>query len=470
MKKYLILAIAAAGFFAVGYWTGRPPPSEEANANEPGRKGPVLPVSAQRAAPSGQAAGKTSGEGSVRAFVAGRPFPKGEARAWLLSLIAGTSGDRIGGALAGVESQRVFLTMDADSTREAVASLKELMTQRGSNGVPRQPAGPNGDILTRLLGLSMMRTAEFDPDAAFAMLRETPDLNDGETMLGVFGRFALQDIARAEQLALTLPDRQRGTALMAVLGVVANKDPAAALDFADKYPKILDRRERQRFLEQWARRDPLPAMTAAVKEMVKSGETELLRQPFDEWYKQDANAAAQWAESHDGPGKVTAQALLLEKRAGDEPASLLPDFAALLQSAPDQRELYRLATAIADSLANNDLPAAREWASNLPTGELRDGALHQVAEQFVKDDAPAASEWIKSMPPGKAKDGAARELVSAIKRRDPAGAFEWARNIQDENLRSSSLGDVLGAWRELDPDAANAAAQSLPPALRETLK
>ncbi len=386
-----------------------------------------------------------------------------------MSLIAGTSGDRFGNALASVEFQRVFLTMDAGSTREAVAALKEMMTQRGTNGVPPEPRGPSGDILTHLLELAMMRTAEFDPDAAFAMLRETPDLNDGGTMLMVFGRLASQDIALAERLALTL-DRNRDGALKAIMGVVANQNPAAALAFMGKHSEIFHWHERRRFLEQWARRDPLPAMRAAAKEMAQSGETELLRQPFDEWYKQDPKAAAQWAASHEGSGKVTAQALLLEKRAGDEPAALLPDFAALLQSAPDQKELYRLAAAIADSLAGKDLSAAREWASNLPTGELRDRALHQVAEQFVKDDAPAASEWIKSMPPGKFRDGGARELAGAIMRRDPAGAFEWARSIQDENLRSNSLGEVLRAWRELDPDAANAAAHSLPPALRERLK
>ncbi len=470
MKRYVLPAITAACFFFLGYWTGRPRRLDAGAGDGTVTKSLSLRVPVSRAEPDGLAPKKSPAEGDVRAFVPGRPFLKGQARAWLLSLIAGTSGDRVGNALATVESQRLFLTMDADSTREAVAALKELMTQRGSNGVPRQPAGPNGDILTRLLGLGMMRTAEFDPDAAFAMLRETPDLNDGETMLMVFGRLAAQDIVRAEQMALTLPDEQRETAVMAVLGVVANKDPAAALDFADKYPETFDRRERQRFLEQWVRRDPLPAMKAAVKEMVKSEESELLRQPFDEWYKQDPAAASRWAGSHDGPGKVTAQALLLEKRAGDNPAALLPDFAALLQSAPDQKELYRLAAAIADSLAGKDLPGARDWTASLPTGELRDGALHQIAEQFVKDDAPAASEWIKAMPTGKARDGAARELVRAIMRRDPPGAFEWARNIQDENLRSSSLGDVLGAWRELDPEAANAAAQSLPPALRETQK
>jgi hypothetical protein len=207
-------------------------------------------------------------------------------------------------------------------------------------------------------------------------------------------------------------------------------------------------------------------MEAAVQEMTHSRNPELVRNTIEEWYKTDPAAAAQWASAHEGTGSVAARAMILEKRAREEPQAVLQEYAALQQAGGDPKELARLTSALADSLAGKDVTAAREWAQNLPNGDLRDRALHQVAEEWVKSDAPAASEWIRTLPAGKLRDGAARELTGVLSRRDPVSAFEWARSIENEELRKGALQNVMHNWQEQDPDAAKAALESLPAEMR----
>ena len=461
MKKLLLLLSAGAGFFAAGYFVRGHMPEA---AGAPAADGLAKAVEPHPAAPPGATHSRPAAlaDAQVRAFVPGRPFSKGHATEWLLDLVSGLSGDRRGNAITFANNMQSFMTMDDDSVRETLAALEELIATADAKN-PERRRNPNGDgKLDSLLEFSMLRLVQTQPEEALAILKKNWKLNDGSTRLMVFGSLAARDPQRAEQLALGLDKEQRKDALESVMYALINKQPQAALDLAARHPETGDEKYRERILEAWVQNDPPAAMAAAVKEMTASNNPEAVRNTIEEWSKHDPTAAAQWANSHEGPGRVIARAMVLDQRARKEPQAVLADYAALQQAGANAQELSRLTSTLAEALARKDVNAARTWAEALPAGDLQSRALHQVAGQWVKNDAPAASEWIRSLPLGGIRDDAAKELSSAIVGHDPASAFEWAHNIQDVKLRESALVNVIANWSKADPEAAKAAMESLP--------
>jgi hypothetical protein len=464
MHKALFLTFFGAALFAAGYWVRQ---VSAESPEGPRRNGALVPVAGEQTASGTGAAGRGDAAGAAaRPFIPGRPFEKGQAREWILGLLPSLSGDRRADLITLMNIAPVFLTMDAASVQEAMAAMEELRAAEDAKN-PDRRRNPNGDgKLDSLLMLTMIRLAQTDPESALTALKADFDHNDGLSRMLVLGRLAEDDPQRAERLALSLDKKQQREALQAIVYSLSGKDPAGALAFAARHPGALDEHDRKRILEGWVRRDPQPAMAAAIEQAALTKNTEVLRNTIEEWCKVDTAAAALWAAGYDGPGSVAARAMVLERRMRDDPQAALTEYAALQQAGGDPRELSRLTRSLADSLAKKDVRAARDWAESLPEGASRDMALHQVAEQWVKTDAPAASEWIRALPAGKLRDGAARELSSALARRDPASAFAWARSIENEELRGGALHNVIQNWREQDPDAAKAALESLPAGMR----
>lgn len=464
MKKTVIPAVAGAALFAGGYWRGT---SRSGAPDE--RKDSIAAAIAARSGAGASPKVRAAAEKEVQTFAPGKRFAKGHAKEWLLALAASLGGDNPdrGNEMAFVEAVQIFLTMDEASALEAGAALKELLLAYEAGDAALKAIHEGDDMAQAGLMLTMVRLAQINPATALTMLQGLPEGGTpSKVMRVVIGRLAAQDPARAEQMALTLPEQQRRGALEGIMYSIGRKDPAAALEMAARYPQEISDHDRNRLLQQWARRDPPAAMGGAVKVMEQSGDNGAVRQIFEEFLRKDSKAAAQWAATHPGPGATTMQAMLLEERASGEPQSVLAEYAALQQSATNQEELVPLASVIADSLANKDPVAARDWTMVLPDGEGRSAAIQQVAEQWVRQDAPAASEWIKDLPAGSGRDRAVSQLTSAIRRRDPAAAFEWARSIQNTDLRIQSTAAALRTWNEQDPDAAKVARDALPEAER----
>jgi hypothetical protein len=280
------------------------------------------------AAPPGSASAASSKaqsqDAGVHAFTPGRPFAKGHAREWILDLASSLGGDRRGDAVTMMNLTPVFLTMDEDSVTEAMAAIQELIVIENAKNLNRR-RNPNGDgKFDTLMMLSLIRMAQTNPEDALAFLKREPNHNDGTTMMLVFGRLAADDPQRAEQLALSMDKKEQRDALLALTFALINKDPLAALALAERYPETLGGgKQREQIFEVWVKRDPKTAMAAAVQETAKTNDPELVRNTIEEWCKTDPAAAAQWANAHEGPGRVIARAMVLERRARDEPQGVL---------------------------------------------------------------------------------------------------------------------------------------------------
>lgn len=461
-KSIILNTAGGAALFAAGYFvrSGITPAHESApsaSAAAPVSAGRPAPARAEEAVPAVAVA-----TNAVRPFTPGRPFAKGHAKAWIASLLPSLSGDRRGYAIASMNLSPLFSTMDGEALKEALAAIQEMSDAEDIRN-PARRRNPNGDGgLDYLKMLALLRMVKTDPDAAVGQLKENWEHNDGSTRFLMLGTLAMDDPARAEQVALTFEDKQRRDALKSVVHALTGRDPEAALAFADRHTGLLDDGDRENIFEGWVRRDPASAMAAASRTTSQSGNPEFVRNTVEEWYKVDPSAATAWAATYDGPGKTAAKAMILERELNESPQAALDGYATLLASGAPPKELERLTSNIARSLAGRNIEAARAWVETLPAGGLQKGAIHRVASEWVKTDAPAASEWIKTLPSGDARDGAAVELSSAISQRDPLSAFEWARSIGDGKLRAHALQRVMESWKQQDPDAAKAALDSLP--------
>lgn len=465
MKQPVVLFLAGAALLTIGYWAG------SANSSSQAEQGKITAgmSAAQRTAAATSKKSLTAGEEKqVRTFQAGRPFPPGGAKAWLLSLaeLLGHDGhDDFD--VAVIDLAQTFMTMDEASATEVAEALKEIMAlvEAGDPAIKRIKDGD--DMARGALLATVFRLSQLNPDAAVRFVKAFPDGGPSEMARLVFARLASQNPAQAESMLNGLEGDQRRNALEGILDGLTGKDPAAAVAVAEKYPDELRSDKLRKVIERMMKRDPEQGIAAAIRltENKKDPDPDinLLHSAMYAWMNLDKAAAAQWAGNYTGAGHTTVQAMLVREKAQTDPHAAMADFARLQQTAADQKELTGAASAIASKLAEKDIPSAQAWVTSLPPGPAHEEAMAKFTQIWVNEDATAASEWIATFPAGHDKDHAAANLAGAITKRDPAAAFEWASNIQDKAMRRRTIDRVMNEWMQQDPDAAKAASQSLPP-------
>jgi RNA polymerase sigma factor (sigma-70 family) len=91
---------------------------------------------------------------------------------------------------------------------------------------------------------------------------------------------------------------------------------------------------------------------------------------------------------------------------------------------------------IARAWAQQSPEEAVGWASSLPTGAARNGALGAITTTWAKQDAYGAADWVDSLPAGEERDHSAGSLVFAVADKFPREAWQWALSIGDDLERS----------------------------------
>jgi hypothetical protein len=467
MKRILCLIVGGAALFAVGYWAGTARAPSEGSGS---KAGPVATAAGKAGNPAAKNPDVATLEKTVRPFQPGRPFPPGGAKAWLLAMALQLGREGLDDfPVEAIDLAQTFMTMDEAAAREAAEALKEIMAMIEAGDPAFKGLREADDLAGGAFLITAFRLSQLNPQAAMALLKDSPKGIPDELTAVIFARLASQNPAQAESMLAGLEEEHRKEALEGIIHGLAGKDPVAALALAEKYPDEISRNDRNEIIERMMRSDPQQGIAAAARISETEKDSGALRNAFKEWIEHDQSAAMAWAENYAGPGKLAVQAHLLEQRANEDPQGAMEDFARLQQNAADSRELTGAAGIIADKLSENDIASAHTWAAALPDGQPKDAALSSLASNWVRKDPAAASEWIASLPAGSVKDDAANNLAQAITKRDPAAAFEWARNIQNRDQRTNAIQNVMEEWRGQDPDAAKAALQSLPPDVRKSI-
>lgn len=272
-------------------------------------------------------------------------------------------------------------------------------------------------------------------------------------------------------------------------------------------------------LEQWARKQPLDAMAAALSERNLVVREQLRDAVLRGWATVAPEAAADWAlrlEPGDRPqalaavfasatdrpdaavdlgwricaaepgeadvyGNLLISALAdrgayeqATRFASDGPATeratwLNTAFAAWATYEPD-RAMASLAGLVdpdqwkasfagaATGWATADPQGLADYAVRLPSGAARDGALRQALGCWAQRDGVAALAWIDDRPADGAFDAglAAIATTTDVVAARPDVAIECATTVSDPKLRISLLSMLTQTWAERDRPAASA--------------
>lgn len=284
--------------------------------------------------------------------------------------------------------------------------------------------------------------ANRDPAAALAQIPAMlPSLNHG-----VFGSTFLSDLAdcimeKNPRLALDwlsgLPGEYRSAAAIAGLGVWAQKEPVAALDWSAANGIEVARGRRS---------DDFSARASVLAEAMKSAPA----------------ATAAWLEARPaGPDRDS-----LVERALREASWFLPEEQFTAAAGILQKRLFQQLPADAQIETARDLGRRRgelsdftdlhAWAQRFDTGPARAEAVSAAIESAYQRDASRVDALVASVAPGADRDAALRAMAMNTNHVALATAATHALGIGDSALRRATLETVVTSWLKSDSEASRA--------------
>ena len=123
-----------------------------------------------------------------------------------------------------------------------------------------------------------------------------------------------------------------------------------------------------------------------------------------------------------------------------------PDTGELAATKPVERHLADLRGCFADPAAyasaldwlQQDSGAATEWLAGRPQSVN----LSSVVQNWAGQDPETCSAWLNTLPTGEMKDGAIHGLVTGIRWHDPQMAGAWAAQAGSTALREKLVKEV----------------------------
>lgn len=112
--------------------------------------------------------------------------------------------------------------------------------------------------------------------------------------------------------------------------------------------------------------------------------------------------------------------------------------------------------------AQTDPEAAIAWASALPRGEVRAGALKTTINSWAKKDGPSAASFAETLPIGKERQQAVASAAGGWASSNPDMAISWANQLADLPSREAALQQIALVLLESSIPRAAEVAVSLP--------
>lgn len=250
-------------------------------------------------------------------------------------------------------------------------------------------------------------------------------------------------------LRLPLEEQQQGINYM--IGSVAKRDPARALELAGSFatPKLREQATSQA-LSRWAEDEPAAAADFWLKNY-QGGDTGALYEIVSKWAHDDFPAALGWTKQL-APGKARDQAVmnLVDHLSAREPEVAIQHAKALLTG----EKLQEALVAVAASWAASDPAAASRFAEQLPDDGSRVDAFRQISAHWTQHDIEGVTTWLNAMRPGAVRDHAVFGFVETTAHFDVEGALAWARTISNVEQREEKIQWLLNNWHQHDSAAA----------------
>lgn len=229
----------------------------------------------------------------------------------------------------------------------------------------------------------------------------------------------------------------------------AARDSTVIPDFAEEIRKALELKrseERARALDkllhEWVIRDA-PAAARFVMELESQHHLreEVMRCLVKFWTLHDAPAVLAWASQLPDPSErkfALSQACMQISERDPQEA---------IQKAIEYR-LHEADNGLLENLtaqwATEDLPAAFDWVSQQPAGELRDKLVLHVALVCSKiAPAEAARLVLNQIPAGTNQNEAVISVVYQWALQDKEGAKAWAQLFPEGSLRQRAMNEIM---------------------------
>lgn len=344
--------------------------------------------------------------------------------------------------------------------------------------------GRRFDFITRVVRNWNVREPE--GPLAWALAQPAGSARD-QALLTLMDTIALEDPARAFELASSLQQEAAADAMVDVLGVWVHTDPAAAVAHIADVPLPARQRVTRHVASSWAERAPEEAL-AWARALPSAREREsALNAVFLAVAWRDPMAGLEMAlRTEEAPDQVIRDcaysaatqdvaatlALVQSMPAGVRRDAVLsrivaivsdtePERAAVLaaglSSAEDRAAAY---DDVARTLAAEDPAAAARWAAGLDDSAGATHALKSAVGTWARNDPRAAASFVQSLPRGELRDEAEFVLVSDWAELDPQRAAGWVLSHGGEQPRL--LSRLLYWWTDIDEEQAADWARSLP--------
>jgi RNA polymerase sigma factor (sigma-70 family) len=206
-----------------------------------------------------------------------------------------------------------------------------------------------------------------------------------------FNAVAASDLSQAQKTAEALTGPNRTAALTGVAEVWSERDPQAAMAWAQTLPDVADKNAAlSAVIAGWSKQDPFAALERL--DLVPASATARV---LEQAGTRDFEGTLRWLREH--PGKVNADGLRglqieISKRLMANPAETLDH---LRTAAPE------IAGTLAGSLMNESgasCDSVRQWLDTQPASPFADKIRESLVTAMAWRDPAALTEWVRNMP------------------------------------------------------------------------
>jgi hypothetical protein len=251
----------------------------------------------------------------------------------------------------------------------------------------------------------------------------------------LIGRWSPRDPAAAMAWSKRLPaGAVRNQAVPLSLLAIAKNDPATATKLCVENVSIPERQfTLPAYVRGWAQASPKAAADFVLRTTAGQEKAQLIRVIATAWAESDPKAVIEWAASLSiaGDREVADEAML------DAIAKSDPGAAAKLLSRMQFTSAVRVkASAAISNWTKLDPAACSKWSEELPVGELKDCAFHELGKTSVETGDIARAQTYAARIRNKTSAAVFRfEILRDFVDRDPKAATEWVIKEGQANFK-----------------------------------
>ncbi len=244
--------------------------------------------------------------------------------------------------------------------------------------------------------------------------------------------------------------------LQPVLSSWASEDPRQALEFFEKYEKLIDDGTRQHqlkrsLIEGWANNDPAGATEYLEGQEANQNREYLIGELSAHMFQQGTDVAMEWAESlTDKKFKEQAWEELAEDWVTVDPKGL----AAWLKGHTFYDYSWEAVEDLGRGWVASDPDAATSWFESLPEGQAKQKGIHKMAQSWADNDLASLGEWLNTVPNSSTTDLGVQAYAERLVDQAPQAAIESAMSISNDSRRNSTVLELTQEWYSNDPEGA----------------